>query len=301
MTGSTLDLGFVIQGQAPPRGGRLSATYFAVTPDYFRAMGIRLLAGRAFTDRDDEQAPEVVIVSETLARRHWPAGDAIGKRLTVGYNNSGPREIVGIVADVKNASLSDAPEPSMYTPFAQTPWPVLGVVVRTAGEPTAVAGSLHASLARFLPDLAVDGPEVLSTFVARTTATPRFLTTAIGFFASFALLLAGCGLFSVLAYSVAQRRREIGIRMALGAGTAEVGRHFVGQAMRLAAIGLGIGLVGAVAAGRLFQQLLFNVSPGDPVTLLAVAAALGGVVLVAAYVPTMRAIRVDPAEALRTQ
>jgi putative ABC transport system permease protein len=301
LTGSTLDVGFDIEGQPQPPGSRRSAIYFAVSPDYFKAMGVRLLRGRAFTARDDERAPNVVIVGETMARRYWPAGDAIGKRLTIGYNNTGPREVVGVVADVKNESLSDPAGLTMYTPFPQTPWPMLGVVVRSDNNPAGTVRALTTTLSTFAPDLPADDVQVLSTFVARTTATPRFLTASVASFAGFALLLAGCGLFSVLAYSVAQRRREIGIRMALGAGAADVGRHIVGQAVRLGAIGLAVGLLGAIAAGQVLQQLLFNVSPSDPLTLAGVIATLAAIVLLAAYIPARRAIQIDPARVLRSE
>jgi putative ABC transport system permease protein len=299
LTGNVLDIGFDIEGQPRPPGVQPTATYYAISPDYFRAMGIRLVGGRPFDEHDNEQGRTVLIVSETMARRYWPNGHALGKRVTIGYNNSGPREIVGIVSDVKNGSLSDAPAASMYTPFPQTPWPMLGIVVRTSVEPSAMVASLSAALSRLNPDMPVDDMQVLSNVVARTTATPRFLTTSVAVFAGFALLLAGCGLFSVLAYSVAQRRREIGIRMALGAGTADVARDVLGQAFRLSVIGLGIGLAGAVLVGRLLQELLFKVGPADAVTLAAVAMTLGAIVLLASYVPAKRAIRVAPADVLR--
>ena len=211
----------------------------------------------------------------------------------------GPREIVGIVADVKNGSLADAAAPSLYTPFEQTPWPVVGLVVRTNGDSEAVRRSLATALARTAPDLPLEDVLVLSTFVAKTTAAPRFLTTVVSTFASFALLLAGCGLFSVMAYSVAQRRREIGIRMALGAAAADVRALVVGQAVRLGALGLALGLAGALAAGRLLETLLFQVRPVDPVTLIGVSALLGLIVVIAASLPARRAVRVHPAQVLR--
>ena len=202
LTGNTLDLGFDIEGQPRPPGARLTATFFAVSSDYFRAMGIRLLEGRTFTDHDHERSANVIVVSETMARRDWPAGDAIGKRVTLGYNNTGPREVIGIVADVKNGDLADKPSPSMYTPFAQTPWPLLGIVVRSDRNPEATVQSLTAMLAGIAPDLPVEEDvKVLTAFVARTTATPRFLAASIAAIAGFALLLAGCGLFGARLFS----------------------------------------------------------------------------------------------------
>jgi putative ABC transport system permease protein len=299
MTGSDLTIGFDVEDHPAPPGERPSATYFAVSPDYFRTMGIRVLNGRAFTEHDDARGHSVILISDTMARRYWPRGDALGKRITIGYNNTGPREIVGIVADVKNGSLADAAAPSLYTPFEQTPWPVVGLVVRTNGDSEAVRRSLATALARTAPDLPLEDVLVLSTFVAKTTAAPRFLTTVVSTFASFALLLAGCGLFSVMAYSVAQRRREIGIRMALGAAAADVRALVVGQAVRLGALGLALGLAGALAAGRLLESLLFQVRPVDPVTLVGVSVMLGLIVVIAASLPARRAVRVHPAQVLR--
>jgi len=299
MTGSDLTVGFDIEGQPAPPGERRSASYFAVSPDYFRTMGIRVLNGRAFNAHDDAGGHSVILISEAMARRYWPGGNALGKRITISYNNTGPREIVGVVADVKNASLADAAVPSLYTPFEQTPWPVVGLVVRTQNDPEAVTRSLAAALSKAAPDLPLEDVRVLSTFVAKTTATPRFLSTVVGLFAGFALVLAGCGLFSVMAYSVAQRRREIGIRMALGAAAADVRALVVGQAVRLGAIGLAFGLTGALAAGRLLETLLFQVRPVDAITLIGVSVTLGLIVVIAASLPARRAVRVHPAQVLR--
>ena len=299
MTGSDLNVGFRIEGRPQTGEERRSATFFAVSPDYFKAMGIRLIAGRAFTEHDDETSSGVIIISETMARRYWPDGDALGKRMSISYRQTGPRDIVGIVADVKNGKLSDQPQPSMYTPFAQTPWPVVGLVARTGGNANAVVGSLTKALANVTVDLPLDDMQVLSTFIARTTATPRFLTWLVALFAAFALLLAGSGLFSVMAYSVAQRRRELGIRMALGARGRDVTSLVVYQVAVLGVAGLVIGLAGAVAAARLFETLLFQVQPGDPLTLAGISLLLGVVLAIAAYVPARRASRIDPAEVLR--
>jgi putative ABC transport system permease protein len=301
MSGSNLGLSFTIDGRPQDPATRPSAAYFSVSPDYFAAMGIRLVKGRAFTSRDDATSPNVAVISEALARRYWPGDDPIGKHLTIGYNNTGPREIVGIVADVKNLALAETMQPALYTPFAQAAWPFLSAVVRTSGDPGAVAGSLRAAIVKLDPDQPVGKVQTVTEYLARSVATPRFTATVVGAFAAVALLLAGFGLFSVMAYSVAQRRREIGIRVALGARAGDVRWMVVGQALRLGSIGLGLGLIGAFGASRVLDSLLFGVSANDPFTFTGVCAMLLLVLTAAAYLPARRATRVDPIVALRTE
>jgi predicted permease len=301
LSGSDIGVGFTVEGRPVDPSVRNSAQYFGISPEYFSTMGIPLLRGRAFTDRDGATGPEVVIVNDTFAAKYWPNEDALGKRITIGYNKTGPREVVGIVGGVKNEALSDVAAPQMYTMFEQTPWPFLSAVVRTTGEPEAVAGSMRAMLARLDPMQAAEELKTLDQYVARTVATPRFTAFLVGGFAVFALLLAGFGLFSVMAYSVAQRRREFGIRMALGAQAGDVRGLVVRQAVRTGAIGILIGLAGAPVATRVLSSLLFGVSPNDPATFAGVAATLVAVLLAAAYLPARRATRVDPMLALRTE
>jgi putative ABC transport system permease protein len=213
----------------------------------------------------------------------------------------GPREVVGVVADVKNGGLWDEREASMYTPFSQNPLPSLLVVIRTRGDPGRLTGALRAAIRRIDPDQAVDVVKTLTDVVDTTLAAPRIATTVFAGFATFAVLLAGCGLFSVMAYSVAQRRREIGIRMALGARSTNVRGLVVVQALKLGTVGLVFGLAGAFAAGRLLDgKLLFGgVTSTDPVTFAGVCLTLFAVLILAAYLPARRATSVNPAVVLR--
>jgi putative ABC transport system permease protein len=301
MSGSDIGVGFSIDGRAVDPSIRTSAAFFAVSPDYFTTMGIPIVRGRGFTERDDEQAPGVLVLSESMAAKFFAGEDPIGKRITISYNKTGPREIVGIAGDVKQGSLTEARAPQMYTPFVQTPWPFLAAVVRTAAAPEATAGALRQALTRIDPTQSAGEIRTLEEYVARSIATPRFTALLVGSFAALALLLAGFGLYGVMAYSVAQRSREIGIRMALGAQPADVRTLVVGQAVRMGAIGLAVGLAGAFAATRVLDSLLFGVTAGDPATFAAVSAALMTVLLFAAYLPARRATRVDPIVALRTE
>ena len=301
LSGSDIGVGFTIEGRPADPGARTSAVYFGISPEYFSTMGIPLLRGRAFTERDAAGAPDVLIINDTFAAKYFPNEDAIGKRVTIGYNKTGPREVIGIVGAVKNGALTDTATSQMYTPFDQTPWPFLTALVRTTAAPEAVAASMRAMMARLDPLESAGELKTLDQYVARSVATPRFTAFLVGGFAVFAVLLAGFGLFSVMAYSVTQRRREFGIRMALGAQPRDVRGMVVGQAIRTGAIGIVVGLTAAFAATRVLSGLLFGVGATDPATFAGVCATLVGVLLAAAYLPARRATRVDPMSALRTE
>jgi putative ABC transport system permease protein len=292
-------MGFVPDGRAVDPNVRTSASFFGVSPDYFTTLGIKIVRGRAFTERDDEQAPPVVVINETMAAKYWPGEDPIGKRVKLSYNNSGPREIVGVAGDVRQTNLTDAVSSQMYTPFVQAPWPFLTAVAKTPASPEAAAGSMRQALAHLDPEQAAGELRTFDQYMARSIATPRFTAILLGTFAALALLLAGFGLYGVMAYSVAQRSREIGIRMALGAQSGDVRSLVVNQAVRLGAAGLIIGIAGALAVTRVLDSLLFGVTASDPLTFAGVSAALITVLLLAAYLPARRATRVDPIVALR--
>ncbi|MGH9144425.1 MAG: FtsX-like permease family protein, partial [Vicinamibacterales bacterium] len=299
MTGNDITMGFAPEGRAVDPSVRTSASFFGISPEYFATLGITVVRGRGFTERDDEHAPTVAVINETMAAKYWPGEDPIGKRMQLKYNNSPPREIVGIVSDVKQTALTDKAPAQMYAPFVQAPWPFLTTVTKTTAAPETAAGSLRQALAHLDPEQAAGEIRTFDQYLARSIATPRFTAILLGAFASLALLLAGFGLYGVMAYSVAQRRREIGIRMALGARAADVRSLVVSQAFRLGAAGLVIGVVGALAVTRVLDSLLFGVTARDPLTFGTVSAALIAVLLLAAYLPARRATRVDPIVALR--
>ena len=300
MSGSSLGAGFTIDGHplANP-ADRPTAAGFAVSPEYFATMGIPLLRGRGFSARDDEKAPPVAIINETMALRFWPGEDPVGRRLT-SYGGVS-REVVGIVRDVKTRDLAETAGPQLYTPYVQRPWPFLAVVARTTGDPVALSATLRQAVAAVDPDLATGDVRTIDEYLAQSVATPRFNATLIAGFAALALFLAGCGLYGVMSYAVAQRSREIGIRMALGAQPGDVRGMVVAQALKMGLTGLIVGLAGALVASRLLDKLLFGIGPSDPATFAAVCTMLLGVVLIAAYLPARRATRVDPMVALRAE
>jgi putative ABC transport system permease protein len=302
LSGSSMGIGFGVEGQTiDPAQRPPSPQFFSVSPDYFAAMGIRLVQGRAFTDRDNEKAPEVMIVSEAIARRSWPGENPIGKRVKINYNKTGWREVVGVVADVKNATLAEPANGAVYAPFPQVPWPFMSVVVRTAGEAGGVSSALRAAAPAIDPMLPPPEVKLLTTYVSHAMAASRSTAMLTSGFAGLALLLAGLGLYGIMSHHVARRRREIGIRVALGAQASDVRALVVSQALRMGAVGVGIGAIGAFMTTRLLEDLLFGVTPNDPATFAASCVMLTGILLVAAYMPARRATRVDPLVALRAE
>jgi putative ABC transport system permease protein len=292
---------FEVEGQPDAAVNDRGAYFIAASPAYFGTLGTPVLAGREFTRGDAAGAPLVVVVSETLARRFFPAGNAVGRRLRL-MNPDYPAEwrtIVGVVRDVRYQGLDDGPRPIVYTPFVQTPFLWMYVHVRTTGDPMALVGSLRATLKVVDQRLTLASPRPMSALIAEASADPRFSATVITAFAAVAVLLAAIGLHGVVSFAVVRRTREIAIQLALGASPRAVRWQVVRSALTLAAGGLAVGLVGAIWLGRFVQTLLFEVTPGDPLTLGAVAGILLVVTLVAAAVPAVRATRIDPLQALR--
>jgi len=274
--------------------------YLVSGSDYLKSMGIPLRGGREFTDRDDSDAPPVAVVSEAMARAFWPGGDAIGKRILVGTDTAW-REIVGIAGDVRQRSLDIAPRPTLYLPYTQDPWSILTVVVRTRTDPSASAAAVTHEIQSIDRDLAVSDVRTMDEVVAQSLTPRRFNLILIGLFAGSALLLAALGIYGVISYTVAQRTREVGIRVALGAQSADVLRLVVGSGIRLSLAGTAIGLVAALGLTPVLQSLLFGITPTDPETFLEVAILLTAVALLASYLPALRATRVDPIVALRAE
>jgi putative ABC transport system permease protein len=272
-----------------------------VTADYFRAMHIPLVRGRYFLESDQKSAPLVAIVDEWTARRHWPNEDAVGKRIKLGSKNPW-LEIVGVVGSVKRpvlAFLGRAEVGQVYLPLAQYPMPAMSLAVRTEGDPKSLATAIRDVVRNLDVDQPVFELQTLEEAHSAGMAPQRLGALLLGGFAVVALLMAVIGIYGVVAYSVAQRTREIGLRMALGAERADVLKLVVGQGIVLMLIGVGTGLAGALASTRVMSSLLYGVRPTDPPTFVCISALLGGAALLASYIPARRAMKVDPMVALR--
>ncbi|HKG90589.1 MAG TPA: ABC transporter permease, partial [Gemmatimonadaceae bacterium] len=274
-----------------------------VSPGFFAALGTPIVSGRDFTDRDADTAragPGVVVISQAMAKRYWPNGDALGKRLLLGTT---PAEIVGVAGDVKYRTLLEAAtaDPDVYFPIRAVPSHRYGLVVRAAGAPEGIVAAVRREVAAADRDIPVFSVATMRERLRGQTAQSRFNTALLSGFAALALVLAAVGLYGVMAYSVGQRTHEIGIRMALGAARGDVLRLVVWQGARVALAGVAIGVAAALAVTRVLRDLLVGVEPTDPATFGAVAGMLTAVALVAAYVPARRAARVDPVRALRSE
>jgi putative ABC transport system permease protein len=302
MTGGSF--GVSVEGRPDPGPDqRPDVVTRVVSPEYFSTMGIKLLRGRQFDERQDgADATPSVIISETTARRLWPGEDPLGKRIKPGDPDSpGPwMEVVGVVNDVRQFDLTAEPRLQMYLPYVQFEWFVpRQLVLKTDVEPSSLAAAVRGTVWEVDKDQPVSDVRTMDEVLSESIARQRFSTMLLGIFAAVALALAAVGIYGVMSYAVAQRTREIGIRMALGAQAGTVLKLVVGQGLKLVAAGVLLGLAGSLLLTRLMSSLLFGVSPTDPLTMLTISLMLVGVALLASYVPARRAAKVSPMVALR--
>jgi putative ABC transport system permease protein len=275
------------------------ADYRDASPDYFRAMGIPLLKGRVFTDQDKLDRPGVAIINETLARRYWPdGGNPIGQRLGFGKETFSP-EIVGVVGDVKNSALNQQTAPAVYTSYLQLPEMKMSLVVRAEGDPANMIRAVEKQVWAVDKDQPMYKIRTMEQVVGESQSSSRFTLAVLAIFAAVAMGLAAVGIYGVISYTVTQRTREIGIRIALGAERHDVLRLVVGQGTVLAVSGVAVGLGGALALTRVMRSLLFGVSATDPLIFAGAALFLAAVAMLASYIPARRAMSVDPTVSLR--
>lgn len=305
LTGSQMRIAFNILERPAAPSERPSSDMAIVTPEYFKAIGAPLLRGRFFSERDDENAPFVLIVNKAFAERFFPGEDAIGKWIepgaTAGARDKKQRQIVGIVGNARQSTLNPRAEPIYYFPYKQLSWCCASAVVRTASAPGTLEPEIRRTIASLDKQLPVFDVMTLDTILTKGFAQARVPVYLLGGFAGIALLLTVVGLYGVLAYSVVRRTREFGVRIALGAGRHEVLGLVLGRAARLVLIGLVLGLAGALVVGRLINQLLFGVSPASPVLLTSACLVLALTAAAAAYLPARRAASIDPVRALRAE
>jgi predicted permease len=292
---------FSIEGRpSPPGDPGPHGDVSAVTPGYFAALKIPLRSGRVFTDQDVMGTAPVMVIDETLARQYWPDEDPIGKHMRLGGPTVPWSTIIGVVGHAKQSDLAgDTVKGKYYMATFQQSFPITSFIVRTQSDPAVLTAPIRAAVQAVDPSQAVSQIRTMSEMVSESLAPRRFVVTLLGIFAGMALLMAVIGLYGVISYSVTQRTQEIGIRMALGAQRSEILGMVIGQGMRLAGIGAGVGLAASLAISRVLQNQLFHVSPFDPLTFTATALVLIGAALLASYVPARRATRVDPMDALR--
>ena len=271
-----------------------------MTPSWFGTMTVPLLAGRLFNETDRIETPKVVVISESAAKRFWPNDNPIGKRAAVyqgGFDTGA--EVIGVVGDVRYSTIDSLPNPDAYVSYFQSPRFRMMVFLKTAGDPSALAGPARQVIQEMVPDLPVYDIQTMESRVAVSSAHARFSAILLGIFAAIALALAIVGIYGVMTFTVSQRTREIGIRMALGADRAKVVRMVIGEGVVLAGIGVAIGVGLALVLTRVLSTFLYDTKPSDPVTYVGLVLLLGGTALTAAWIPARRAARVDPVEALK--
>jgi putative ABC transport system permease protein len=287
----------------PSAEGELGASTFRhVLPNYFEVLGIPVVRGRAFDDRDDGSRGRPAIINEGFARRFWPNEDPIGRRIRIGPRDNGTwLTIVGVVGDVRQIGLDSQAPFSTYEPLAVGAEGRFDVAVRTSGDPRGVIPSMRRELRALEPAALIDNVQTMTERIGESVSPRRLNLMLFGLFAALALVLAAVGLYGVVAYAAGQRTQEFGIRMALGAQPGDVRRLVLGEGLKLALAGVGIGVIATLSLARLMTGLLYGVEPTDPVTLAAVALLLSFVALAACWLPAHRATRIGPIEALRSE
>jgi putative ABC transport system permease protein len=305
LTGSNISDSFTIEGRPPiAKEAEPSTEYHIVTPRYFESMGIPLLSGRDVAHTDTRQSPNVVVINDVFARRHFAGENPLGHRLRLQGQERDPLLIVGVVGNVRNIALDEQPTPEVYVPFLQDPlFPTyqrsMTIVARTKSDPGALAGPLRAALTSLDKGLPVYAFKPMTEHLRDSLLRRRFNLILLSVFSGVALALAAVGIYGVISYGVTQRTHEMGIRMALGARPRDVLKLVVRQAMLLVLGGVGIGLLASLALTRLMKSLLFNVSVTDPMTFAVIALLMILIALLACLIPARRATRVDPLVALR--
>ena len=301
LRGNNASGAFFIEGrQSATRADRPYANIGSVSGGYFAAMGIPILAGRTFTEADRENAPPVAIVSVALGRKYWPGENPLGKRVRFGDDEPW-MTVVGVAGDVRQLGLDQAPPPILYLPYKLFALPFTNLAVRSAAPDASIASLMRAQIRAVDPEMPPGEMATLHTILNRSVEQPRFRTLLLSAFAITALLLAAVGVYGLISYSVTQRTREIGIRIALGAQPAQVVGPVIREGVTLAFVGLALGLAGAFIAARALSRFLFGIGAGDPVTFAGVSVLLLAVALLASYIPSRRAMRVDPIVALRAE
>ena len=300
LSGGVQSAKFTARELPPPAPGQEpGAQYAVITPDYFRTIEAPLLRGRVFNNQDTATSPPVIIINEACARMLWPNEEAVGKHLSIGFEESVTREIVGVVGDTKQSDIDIDAKPAMYLPHLQSPTPLMTIVVRTTSDPTNLNAAVRNQISSVDKDVPVSNMMTMDQVVSTSLAPRNFNMVLLSIFAVVALVLAVVGIYGVLSYSVTQRTHELGLRMALGAQQNDVLKLVLNQGMKLILIGVVIGLIGAFVSMRLMSSLLFGVNPSDPLTFGLIAGLLSVVALIACYFPARRATKVDPIIALR--